>query len=133
MKRFGVRAVGLGLALAAGSVLAADDWRPGGGAPAELHPVGGPALLPPTVRAQRHDAPIWVSADTPAPVAELPPPEPFVPGVGPSAVMPAAGTGAPSELVGPRVAPGGADPLGALPPIPVAAQPDLHASPVAEL
>ena len=72
MKRFRVRAVGLGLALAGSAVAADGDWRAPGPPAGEVIPAGGPGLLPPAMRAAPVGAgAIWLPARQPAPAAPL--------------------------------------------------------------
>lgn len=153
MKRFRVKVVGLGLALAAGTwdpvcdaqwvgTARADDWH-APGAPAV--PVkGAPGLLPPALRtasANPEPGPIWFPARESPPAPVIVPAggrgEPVVGPAVPVSVAPpgAAGpaprpqpqvqpTRAPAEPVGPRV---NGDPFGPLPAIPtpeVAGQPE---------
>lgn len=98
MKRFGVRAIGLGLALTAGSALAADgEWRPVGAPadpPAGVKPAGEPGLLPPALRpTPAKDGPIWLPTRAAAP-----------------AVVPAGATGHPEPSLRPTVRSQSADP-----------------------
>ncbi|AMV23201.1 hypothetical protein VT84_02250 [Gemmata sp. SH-PL17] len=134
MKRFGVRAIGLGLALTAGSALAADgDWRSVGAAdpPLGVVPAGTPGLLPTPMRKAptKDEGPIWLPARQPAaPVQQVgartepaPVAPPSVPQTQP---LPLPQSGA----IGPRVSSvsdGG--PAPALPPIPdVPEQPPMR-------
>lgn len=123
MKRFRVKAIGLGLALTAGSVLAADgDWRPLGAPndpPPTVVPAGAPGLLPPSLRAHapKDDGAIWLPARAPAPTvlqAGARESAPAVPPVGP-VPLPLPPMEMP-EPVGPRV--GGVGPLPAIPELP---------------
>jgi hypothetical protein len=83
MKRLRVKIVGLGLALATGSALAADDWHaPGQPAPASP---GAPQMLPAPLRPKPDTDPIW-----------LPVREPAAPAPG---VVPAGGSGQPIPIV----------------------------------
>ncbi|MBM3980259.1 MAG: hypothetical protein FJ304_08235 [Planctomycetes bacterium] len=110
MTLFRAKAIGLGLALAAGARLAGGaDW----GAP------GAPPLLPPAVRAPADPGPVWLPArETPlAPAGGFA--EPFVP-----SVVPAAG-----DVRGPRGGTFSAGPLPAIPALPEMTPPPPLARP----
>lgn len=125
MKRFRVKAIGLGLALAAGSAGAADgDWRPLGAPPKAM---GEPGLLPPALRAApvADSRAIWLPAreSTPAPAliqagaSEPAPPVPPVPQAMPAPQPMPAPTQWPPQPVGPRAG-GGFDLLPSIPALP---------------
>ena len=150
MKRFGVKAIGLGLALTAGSALAADgDWRPLGATDPSsgVVPAGAPALLPPALRKApiKDEGPIWLPAQQPAaptikqtsgraepdsvvpPFAPVPQPQPLPGNVAPRQTK---WPPEPPGMIGPRTnGIGDVGPAPALPPIPV---PDVPQSAVPE-
>jgi hypothetical protein len=113
MKRFRVKIVGLGLALAAGSAVADDgEWR----APGAVPP-GAPELLPPALRAAPPDGKtIWLPARAPAAPSHLLPASAVSPPVAPAPAPPVSGAPAPTPW--PPVPPGTQGRYGPLPPIP---------------
>jgi hypothetical protein len=130
MKRFRLKAAGLGLALAAGGGFAAEgEWHAPGEPPAPVViPAGGPGLLPASMRgtpapAKAESPTLWFPARQPAPPALITPtggiPEPTFD------IQPQPHQQAQPQpvAVGPRA--NGSDPFGALPPIP--ALPDVPA------
>ncbi len=120
MKRFRVKAIGLGLALTAGSALAAEgDWRPLGAPvdpPPAVVPAGEPGLQPSAIRkpVAKDEGAIWLPARQPA--------APTIRQAGvrtePEPVVPFVPAPEPPRAVGPRVGGGGLGPLPAIPELP---------------
>ncbi len=124
MKRFRVKAVGLGLALAAGAAVAADGgWPPPDQPASSVAPTGAPGLLPPSVRgtpapAKADNGPVWL------PARESPP----------ATITPVGGVQQPVSVTPPQpVGPRLNDPFGALPAIPVPSNAAVQLPPVPEI
>ncbi|MDY3553091.1 BBP7 family outer membrane beta-barrel protein [Gemmata sp. JC717] len=120
MKRFRVKAIGLGLALTAGSALSADgDWRPVGAPPAPPAPrTGEPGLLPAALRAPpvTDSGVIWLPVRGSAPAVvqtAAKEPQPTFRAAPPGPVPLSQPAPPPSESAGPR-----GESLGPLPAIP---------------
>ena len=128
MKRFRVRAVGLGLALAAGTAVAADDeWRAAGQPTVDVTPSGMPGLLPAPLRAvptgAKADGPIWLPARQPGAVAPAVTPlvSPAAGTSGPVVVLPAVPVVTPAPVQ--QTQPISTQPTVPFQPQPIAAQP----------